>query len=220
MQAETTQSSSDSFHGLPFSVQTDDGQTSYDVSLFNTTIGNINALWHICRKYKVVLPDSMREDFNAFVNVVMSPNTVILGVGDVGVVYVTDLIPGDSGLCHYLFWDRDLRNKSKLVLACMKWGFDTFDLARVTVILPRHASAALHHVYKMGLRIEGVMRESMLIGGKRADCFVFGVLRRELTDEVLFNGYMQRDEDQSNWYQALSNDPVLMRKIMQRGSRK
>lgn len=217
MQVENTQSSLGNFHGLPFDVESDDGEKVYSVTLFNSTVQNIYSLWEICRRYKVVLPDSMRDDFDSFTRVVLAPNTIVLSVSNVGIVYATDLVPGDSALCHYLFWDRELRNKNKLVFKCIKWARDTFDLDRLTIILPRHATAALHHVYKMGFRVEGIMRESMLIGGKRADCFVFGILASELTDETVNRGYMDRTEAQSNWYQALANDDVLMYKIMKRG---
>jgi hypothetical protein len=207
---------SESFYGLPFEVESDDGTQVYTVDLAETTVHNIRALWEVCQKYKVVLPDHMRNNPQMFVNAVMSPQTVMLSIGDVGIAYATDIIPGDSALGHYLFWDKGLRNRSKLVLKCMRWMMETFDLARVSIILPRHASAALHHVYKMGFRIEGMMREGMAIGGKRDDCFVFGVLRKELDDEALERGSVVRDPAQDHWYGALVNDNALMRKIMER----
>jgi hypothetical protein len=203
-------------YGLPFQVQTDDGQHVHTVELFKATLENINALWSVCQKYKVVLPDHMKSDPQLFLSAVMSPQTVILAIDDVGIAYATDIIPGDSALGHYLFWDKGLRNRSKLVLKCMKWMMETFDLARVSITLPRHASAALHHVYKMGFRVEGMVREGMAIGGKRDDCFVFGVLRRELDEEALERGSVIRDQSQEHWYGALSNDDALMRKIMER----
>jgi hypothetical protein len=206
----------DSFYGLPFTVESDDGEHQYDVTLFNATLENITTLWNICNKYKIVLPDHMKNDPQSFLRAVLSPQTLMLSIGDVGVIYATDMLPGDSALGHYLFWDKGLRNRSKMVLKCMRWAMDTFDLARMSIILPRHASAALHHVYKMGFRVEGMLREHMSIGGKRDDCFLFGVLRRELGDEALINGYVTREPGQEHWYGALSNDHALMRKVMER----
>lgn len=215
-QAESTQLSSDKIYGLPFTVASDDGKEEFEVRLFNCAHQNVEALWQVCREYKVMLPDSVREDYSAFLSVLMAPSTVVVTLGNVGIAYATSVVPTESAMVHYLFWDKKQRNRQKLLLRCINWLMLEFALHRVNISIPRFASAALHRVKCMGFKLEGIMREALLHNGRWADCFIFGVLASELTPEVLESGYIKRSIAESEWFGALNDDERLRRKVMER----
>lgn len=213
---EGTRSSLDEKLGLPFNVPSDDGSQVFVVDRMDMTIGRMSFLWAMAQKHNIILPDWMRKDVYAFQNFVLAESTIILSVNNFGIVYATDVVPGDSALLHYFFWDKSQRNRQKLLLTCMKWLCDNFHLHRMTCTIPRFATAALHRVYHMGFRLEGVMLQAMLHNQKRADCFVFGILSDELTEDALANGRLARTDIERQWYSVFRDDPRLLHKVLRR----
>ena len=201
--------------GLPFQVESEDGQT-YTIDAFEASLERIQRLWDHFGRHRVLFCDQMHGDFDAFVNMILSRNTVVLTVDDVGIVYATGVVPGYSAEAHFFFWDLVSRGRHRVILQAVKWGMDQFDLHRMDMLVPKHAYAALHRIYHIGFRLEGLKRRAQLFDGQWHDMLEFGILREELTDEALRTGKLERVEAERGWFGLLGKDVKLMNYIMRR----
>lgn len=73
----------------------------------------------------------------------------------IGLIYLTQVVPGCDALAHYVFFDGDLAGKTELLKAMMRWCFEDHDgwraLKRLSVMVPDFAFAlARHAVTKLG----------------------------------------------------------------------
>ena len=200
--------------GLPFNVRSEDGLL-YTVDAYPMTFENIRHLWTRFARHRVLASDFAYGEPGVFFRMIMARTTVVLKVGDVGILYLTDLIPGYDAEGHYFFWDRVTDGRHKLILHGLKWAMDSFNLHRVNIDIPKHAYAALHRVHKIGFRLEGVSKEAILYKEKWHDVFHFGVLVSELTDTALSSGFLERVGDERGWFGLLKRDSMLMKHIVE-----
>lgn len=199
--------------GMPAIVTSEDGK-DYVLEVFEASFANMQELWDKFNKLDKVFCDQLKGDFRSFTKFILSVNTIILKVGDIGIVYITDLIPGDSAQGHFLFWDRVSAGRHRVILASLQWVMDHFDLYRVGMEVPRHAYNALHRIYKIGFRVEGILRGAQLFDHVRHDIFLFGVLRDEITGQALEDGHLERTESERGWFGLLKKEPDLMRYVL------
>lgn len=201
--------------GLPLKIRSED-DLLYTVDTYPMTFENIRHLWDRFSRHRVLIADFAHEDPRAFFAMILTKSTIVLKVDDIGIIYLTEVVPGYTAIGHYFFWDRVSQGRHKLLLHVLKWCMDSFDLHRVSLDIPRHAYAALHRTYKIGCRLEGVTRETVLHKGKWHDMFHFGILESELTDTALETGYIERVGDERGWFGLLKRDTDLMNYIMEK----
>lgn len=203
---------------MPMKVLSEDGET-YEVDVWKPDVNDVKNLWDKYSNYKVLFDDFIADDPVAFATWVMAKSTVVCTVTakePVGVLYVTNIRPHHSGLGHFFFWDRRTSGRHAVILSALRWGMDTFDLHRIDISVPIYAYAALHRIHKLGFKIEGRKRESILYEGKWADTLQFGILRKEITPESIKLGFLFRSEDEEDWHGLLDDDDELKRKILLR----
>jgi hypothetical protein len=106
--------------------------------------------------------------------------------GDVGLFYLTHIIPRLSANFNMVFWDRklggDRRELAKLVLSK---AFDLFALRRVAMSIAEPNLPLRKTAMKIGFMPEGIVRQSTVIGDAYFDTYNFGLLREEATWPVL-----------------------------------
>lgn len=115
----------------------------------------------------------------------------------VGVVYLTDIVPGVDALAHYVFFDGRLRDKEDTVKAMIDWVFEDHPeagwrgLRRLTLEIPDFAKAlALHATRGLGfggdftytngksrVSVEGVKRKAILWRGELRDILILGKVK-------------------------------------------
>lgn len=164
--------------------------------------------------FPFVFDDDHADDEQAFHELLLSPHTVIVELAeDQGIFIATELHPRRTTSVHALFWDRSLADKVQLCRDMLAWLFNTFDLHRIEVYLPMLRAytpesnvnvlaelkpskllndrrldplcrAAARFNIKVGMRLEGRLRESFLRFDEWHDIFVFGLTRARL--EVLY----------------------------------
>jgi hypothetical protein len=202
---------------LPFGVLSED-EKLYKVDLWRPNVDDLRIVWDQYSRYKVLFSDVVLRDFNHFTAVVLSRSTVVLEVScerkRIGLLYATDITMNGSALVHFIFWDRKTKGRQRLILAVLQWGMDELELHKVNMTVPVYAYAALHRIHKMGIRIEGRRLEAILFDGKWRDVLEFGILRSELTDEVITAATLPRLDHELRWHGLLNNDPLLMRKVL------
>lgn len=113
----------------------------------------------------------------------------------VGVIYVTDVLPGMDAVGHYIFFDRDLRGKTGVLKEVIRWLFTDSDdwkgLRRLTIEIPDFAGALAKHAHKrLGfsgdfrtklldgteLKVEGVKRNALVWRGKPRGLIYMGLV--------------------------------------------
>lgn len=117
--------------------------------------------------------------------------------GLVGVLYLTEVLPGVDAKAHYVFFDRKLSDKTELIESLIQWCFEDHEdwkaLRRITVEIPAHAFSVARHAHKRlgfggdfvyrhnnkNLPVEGVRRNVFLWRGRHEDMIQMGRLRPE-----------------------------------------
>jgi hypothetical protein len=115
----------------------------------------------------------------------------------VGILYLTDIQPGMDAKAHYVFWDKDLQNKTELLRQMIGWSFAGHDdwtaLKRLTVEVPDNSFAlARHAAMKLGfggqfryylpkrgkqyIPVEGIKKSVVPQGGRYRDMLILGLV--------------------------------------------
>lgn len=97
----------------------------------------------------------------------------------VGILRLSEIVPGCSAKAHYFFFDRRLSDKTDLLLAWKDWAFTPGaawpGIHRCTVTVPDYARALMRHAVRhLGFVHEGTMRSAILWRGVWRDEHVLG----------------------------------------------
>lgn len=141
-------------------------------------------LWKECQKYPTLFSDLTRGSYENFLALFESPNTFWMEVYDgrnlVGLIYLMKLDQVTDVEVHVLFFDRMLADKVGLCREVARWIFKEFKPHRLSASMPVIYHAVIRLAKKIGFRVEGVRRESALLGGKWVDELQLGLLASEL----------------------------------------
>lgn len=114
-----------------------------------------------------------------------------------GIIYFTDIMPGEDAIAHYCFFDGRLKDKTDLLKGMAEWAFtphtDWKPLRRLTVTVPDYAFALARHATRqlgftgdysytrqgVTIPVEGVKRGAMPWRGQRRDLLIMGLLNPE-----------------------------------------
>ena len=127
-----------------------------------------------------------------------------VGGSVVGVIFFTNIVPGNDATGHYIFFDEKLSNKTEILKEIMAWAFENHTssgwiaLRRLTIEIPDHASALVRHAHKRlgfggrfrhvlssrmrngkrqetSVRVEGVKEKAVLWRGELRDLLILGL---------------------------------------------
>lgn len=97
--------------------------------------------------------------------------------GKVGLIYLTDVVPGFSAQANAVFWDRKLSaNRREAIKTVLATAFERFELIRVSALAPASNERMIATWKKVGFLPEGQIRKGWL--GKE-DLLLLGLLREE-----------------------------------------
>lgn len=95
----------------------------------------------------------------------------------VGILRLSEYVPGCNAKAHYFFFDGRLKDKTALLQAWKAWAFGELGLHRVTIEVPAYAKALAAHAEKnLGFVHEGVMRDAILWRGDWHDIYIMGCI--------------------------------------------
>ena len=101
-------------------------------------------------------------------------------VDDVGILYLTHIVPGYSALAHFAFWDRRLRGREELIKKMIEFAFETYGFQRIEARVAMYAVPMLAAVERIGFTKEGRAREAVKRNGDWYDVNLYSILRREV----------------------------------------
>lgn len=101
-------------------------------------------------------------------------------VGDIGLVYLTNIIPTFTANLQVIFWDRRFgKNRRELVKQVIRTAIEEFELTRIQAFVPAtNGPLANVELRKIGFVQEGVLRRAWREGDDQ-DLVVFGLLEGE-----------------------------------------
>jgi len=130
----------------------------------------------------------------------------------VGIVFFSDIILGGDAKGHYIFFDKQLSDKTSVLKEVMAWAFADHPsenwkaLRRITIEIPDHAGALVHHAHKKlgfggpfrhvlrtrmfkgeeqktSVRVEGIKENAVLWRGELRDLLILGLQNPSLHQE-------------------------------------
>ena len=112
----------------------------------------------------------------------LSPNSWFVEVGDVGLVYLTYVVPRFIATFNVLFWDRKIsKDRKEIIRDILAQAFDRFDLVRIAAFVPSTNEPLVSALRKIGFTIEGRLRKAFMQEAEFSDVVVLGLLKDEVT---------------------------------------
>lgn len=142
-------------------------------------IGSLDQVAAILKRYNsLTIP---REHFEVFKwRLTTDTASWFVQVGDVGLVYLTEMVPGLAANLHVLFWDGSLgKDRVECIKTVIATAFDEFKLERVSAYVPVTNVPLRRVLSKIGFVLEGCTRRGQKLDGKFIDLIQFGMLREE-----------------------------------------
>jgi RimJ/RimL family protein N-acetyltransferase len=113
----------------------------------------------------------------------VDPQAWFIQVGEVGLVYLTNVEPSVNAELNVLFWDGKLgKDRQEAIKAVIGTAFRVFEIERISASVV-HTNAPLRNIlnHKLGFVLEGVTRRGARSGeGKFVDLIRYGLLKEEL----------------------------------------
>jgi hypothetical protein len=203
--AKPTEDTRSSFGSVPLQIASEDGET-YSVNLTKTDLDYVEQFYNnLTQVGESLSPVGKIESKGDFVGRFFHTNAVFLSVksgeDEVGVAYVTNIIPSYSADFNFLFWDRRTKGRQKLVLSIMEWFAEEFMIRRFELRCHALAFYALHRIYKIGAFYEGTKRKAWRYEDKIIDLHIFSILATEIDEDSTF---IPRTPSQRKWYSRLT----------------
>lgn len=129
-----------------------------------------------------------RDDIELFkIHLLQRVDTWFVEVADVGLIYLTDVIPTFSANLKVIFWDRKFgKERRELVQRVLATAFNQFYLKRVQSLVPTtNRPLAETEMKKIGFIQEGLCRKAWREGGVDYDLYIFSLLKNEVKWETV-----------------------------------
>jgi RimJ/RimL family protein N-acetyltransferase len=102
-------------------------------------------------------------------------------VEDVGLIFLTDIIPGFTASFHCVFWDKQLGELRRQVMTeFLRECFDSFKLTRIQATVPELNPPYIKQLRKVGFVEEGVIRQAWREPDMDYNVHVLGLLKGEV----------------------------------------
>lgn len=153
--------------------------------LLKLSPGKLEWLWEKVKAFPQVFDDYSKDDFNDFAGKFLVRSNVFVDIGPgLGLAAGFGVRVGLDAVVHLVMFDRRLRGREWLFKEIMGYFFRVLKLRRMTMIVPAGVKTrtTVRLAERIGFKLEGTMRQAMLIDGKYMDNVVYGILREELTD--------------------------------------
>ena len=162
----------------------DGGQ--WQVYELELTLEKTKWLWEQMQRYRTLFSDFTRGDVQNFYDLISLRDSYWAEVVDeqgqtVGMIYWTGMSKIIDADVHLMFFDRKPAEKVALCKDVAKWFFGEFpQYHRMTATLPIIYHATIRLAGHIGFRREGRKRQSQMMGGKKVDELIFGLLSSEI----------------------------------------
>src|SRR3990167_7304267 len=170
-------------HDLRVHTSTDRPLTFDDLHELHLT--SIEAVVGILQKYaEIKVP---KDPGNVFLEqLTQRLDAWFIEAGDVGLIYLTNIIPNNSGILNVLFWDQKLGDDREiLVQGVLQEAFRLFSLQRVSAFTVYANKPFQKFLSRVGFRAEGLVRKGRLVDDTFVDVALFGLIEEDMQSWLL-----------------------------------
>lgn len=108
-------------------------------------------------------------------------NSYFEEVSDVGLIFLTDMIPGFTASFHCVFWDKQLGESRRQVMTeFLRDCFAKFKLTRIQATVPELNPPYIKQLRKVGFVEEGIIRKAWREPDADYNVCVLGLLKSEV----------------------------------------
>ena len=174
-----------------FSVECNEpgGKVTRNIQFCPLSMGKLQYFYHKLKNFDVLFGDEVRGDPDLFTQLFIridaarnvNPVGLIWEVDDVGLLYLTDIIPGHMARAHFTFWDKIFEGRIPIIREGVRYAFEELGFARIYSEIPLYAKKTLNFIESVGFKREGRLRKIVKYHGEFWDANVYSVLRDEVT---------------------------------------
>ena len=149
----------------------------------------IAQLWLKAKDHDVLFSDYTEGKFEPFLDVLMDPRGVFLEIVNdeddvIGLMYLSDVVPGFDAYGHFTFWDAVASGREPLALFAIEQIMDRYKLHRLSAMIPVYQSGTIRFTEKLGFKREGEIREAIPHKGRWMPAYHYGILRNEVEEQI------------------------------------
>ena len=144
-------------------------------------------LWDRMSQFGNLFATSEEMSFPIFRDWLEDKGTLVLGFyhkderEPIGLGLVYGIVPSVDVKIQISFFDGSLKKREPIVRAFVGWVFDTVKTRRVSAHLRHDAEAVQFFFLRVGMCLEGRLKDWAENGGKHFDLYLYGVTERECT---------------------------------------
>ncbi len=156
------------------------------------TSDKLNHYYDKLKDFDVVFNDHIPNTPGGFASIFVSfnedmeatANGLLWEVDDVGILYLTNIIPAFSALAHFTFWDRRMKGREPLIREMIKYCFNRYNFHRIETHVALYATPVLAAVERIGFVKEGRARKAVRKKGEWFDVNLYAILREEVINDA------------------------------------
>lgn len=166
------------------------------IKLLICTKEEIEKLWEHFQQFPHVYSDYLTNK-EEFLKLLLSHNSLFFKIGEIGIIYYTDVVPRLRAVAHVLFWDNQLKGREVYAILLGADLMRQLKLNRIEAHIPSCNKTAIKFAKRCRMTYEGTLRRAAFHTGQVVDVVIYSFLREEietLKKEVLANGlYLLKD---------------------------
>lgn len=170
---------------------TGDIEIERNVRFLPLSLQSLGRIYNKIKEFDVLFNDWIRGDPEAFISnfltldksgpgIKVDPVGAVWEVDDVGILFLTEIVPGGTAKAHYVFWDRILRGRDELVYHMVKRLIEEYDFQRIEVEVPLYANPVIISAKRIGFTNEGRKRNVVLYRDEWWDTVMFSMTPEDI----------------------------------------
>ena len=140
----------------------------------------VRDLWEQIQQFPQVFDDFSKGRYDEFVRHFFVPTNVFIDIGPgLGLAAGFGVRPGLDAVLHLVMFDRKLRGREPVFRSIMDHFFRKLNLRRMSALIADDCLTACKLCERLGFKLEGRMKKSILRDGQYHDTMIYGILREE-----------------------------------------
>ena len=139
-------------------------------------------LWFRLSQFPILFASPQQANFKNFTRMLQNDYSVMLRVDDIGIIMITDIVPGVEARLHLSFWDSKLSGREPLIREAVRWTMEVLGVRRVSTPVRADARAMRAFMERVGMYFEGALKNwiSNDETNKMYDLYLYGVTKHEV----------------------------------------
>ena len=139
-------------------------------------------LWFQLSQFPILFASPQQANFKNFTRMLQDDYSVMLRIDDIGILMITDIVPGVEARMHLSFWDSKLSGREPIIREAVRWAMETLNVRRIATPVRADARAMRAFLERVGLYFEGALKNWIVSEetNKMYDLYLYGVTKHEV----------------------------------------